>query len=243
MLHRRRALSVPATLVALRGGLLAPLLTASAADASATSVSGRDGVLYEGCHEYKYGYSIDTSGSYYTWDAEAIFRGPDGRKVTTDYLNPGADEVSGSSTALLCGGIDPVGRYELTLNVTFYDENYDETGTKSAVDRFRLRKPHTRTSFTVDDRTPRWHQILIFQVRSMIEGPKGYVPNRWEYVALETKRPDGWERIRGSKERVGRRGVTKMKGRWERRRPLAVRAVTLPGRAYDGSASGAKTLG
>ena len=239
---RRRALSVSALLVSLLAGLLAPLLTAPASAAGATTVSMRDGVLFDSCHRYEYRYSIDTS-VHTAWDAEATLRGPGGRKVGTDYLHSGSDEDSGTSTQFICGGIDPAGRHKLVLKVTFLDEEDEEVATDEAVTRFRLRKPHTRTSFTVDDRAPRYHQILTFRVTSKLEGPNGYVPNRWESVALEARRPGGWERIPGSKERVGRHGVTKMRARWERRAPLVMRAVTLPDKAYVGSASRAKSLG
>ena len=116
-------------------------------------MSRNDGVLYDTCRNYEYGYSIDITVST-EWEAVTTLRGPGGKKVDTDYLRSGSDEASGTNTHLQCGGIDPAGRYKLTLEVIFFDELGGVAGRDQAVDRFRLRKPRTRTSFTVDDRTP-----------------------------------------------------------------------------------------
>jgi hypothetical protein len=221
-------------------GLAAAASPASAAGAASATVSARDGVRYDRCHQYQYRYAVDT-GEYDSWDAETTFWGPGGRKVGTDYLTGVRGEMS-TSSELMCSN-DPVGRYKIVLAVTFYDDQGNKAGSAQGVDRFRLRKPHTRTSATVSDRTPRWHQFLTFRVVTKIEGPNGYVPNRYELVALEARRPGGWERIPGSRYRANGRGVAKLKARWERRSPLAIRATTLGERVFDKSVSNAKTLG
>lgn len=239
--------SVRSLAVAMAGMLLFATFspTASPAGAAGTNgvtVEGHDGVRWDRCFDYQYRYSFDASG-YDDWDATATFRaGPNDKKVGTDYLYRGKDETSGTSTKLICPQ-HPVGRYVIRLEVTFYDADGYEAGSVEGSGKFRLRKPRTRTSFTVDDRTPRYHQILTFRIVSKIEAPKGWVPNRYELVTLEARRAGGWERIRGSKERVNRHGVSKMKGRWERRAPLDMRATTLGESVFRGSVSRAKTLG
>jgi hypothetical protein len=238
-------ISVRTFAVALTGMLLVASLAATSSPASAAttdaSVSAPNGVRYAGCHNYRYSYSIETGG-YFTWDAVVRFLGPSGQRVGTDYLYDGTDNASGKSTELICDD-DPVGVYDIVLEVTFYDEDGNEVDTAESADSFRLRKPRTRTSFTVTDRTPAYYQFLTFRIVSKIEGPRGYVPNRYEDVVVEARRAGGWKRIFGSRGTTNRRGVVSLRARWERRKPLAIRAATVRTKVFDKSVSHAKILG
>lgn len=237
---RHRAPIALALFLAMPVVLLTHQEPAEALRGQITSISRDNGVLYDGCHDYEYQYSIDTTVST-VWKATVILRGPTGRQVDRDDLDSGFDKPSGFGTQFQCGGSPPAGRYKVTLEVKFR-RGGDVIGHDRVVDRFHLRRPRTRTSFTVSDLTPSYNQVLTFGITSRVEGPNGYIANQGQRVALEAKRANGWIQIPGSLGVTGQRGVERMKGQWNRRSPLAIRATTLADRDSRKSASRPKTL-
>ena len=169
-------------------------LTSAAHAASSTTITGEDGVRYDSCRDYPYSYTIDTSWAVY-WDADVTLFDPERSYSNSDFLYDGSDPASGRSTFFICT-CELAGKYKVTIKATLYDSSYDELGKQSDSDTFVLRKPRTKTSYTVGDTTPGRGHLVRVRITSKIERPAGYAPNRYEYMALEGRRTGKWQRVK-----------------------------------------------
>ena len=221
--------------------LLTPLVTPDARAAGSTTVTGKDGVRYDSCRDYSYTYTIDTSSAVY-WDADVTLFDPEGSRTDSDFLYDGSDPASGRGSFFICD-YEPAGKYKVTIAATLYDSNYNNKGRQTASDTFTLRKPRTKTSYTVSDTTPRRGQVVRVRITSKIERPAKYAPNRYEYVALEGRRNGKWTRIKGTKTFAGSEGVASLRVRKASSGRISVRAVTLRTSVFASSSSPAKTIG
>lgn len=238
---RRILITALASLLATIGltTLVAP---AAHADGGSASVSGRDGVRWDGCRYYTYTYTINVDPFASDWDAQVTLYDPHGNESDSDYLTASINASTGTSTFYVCGG-EPAGWYQIEMQVSFYDDYYNPIGSASASDKWLLRAPRSRTSLSVSDLTPHYGQRIRFRIGSTVENPGGYFANDYEYVILQARRSGVWVKIKGSRTLTNEYGVVRLSARWLRHRPLTIRAVTLSTSDFTGSYSAAKRIG
>ena len=216
LVARALALAVVASLLAL--------VPTAPAQAALSHVRGINGVLYDTCRYHQFRY--DVSGTAYDWDLEVDLYDSRGVAVDWAWLNSTSDPASGKTRGSdgfhFCGWERP-GRYTMKATLTRYDHNYNST-TERFTSSFTMRRPRTRTSLRVNDRTPRSGQVLRFRARSTAEYPKGYFAKDFARVVLQRKTGRGWKRVRAGY--TNRRGVAAFRVRWRRGDSRRLRAVT-----------------
>lgn len=235
----------------LRVILLAPVLVAlvatqsspPAAHAEGTSqVQGIDSVLYEGCHRHPFEYSLDPVKAEADWVLRVSVKDPDpehhdGHRATMSVLSkeeglPSSGVATGDNALFICDFETP-GSWQLVARLEFSDDAHpDELLPRST---FTMREPRSRTRLAVNDTTARYGQVLRFRIRSRVEGPSGYVPNRSRYVVLQKRTASGWERIR--RRRTDENGVVRTRVTWRHSKAMQVRAITPRTEIYTASLS------
>lgn len=218
-------------------GLVAMAPTPTAVAATGGSVTGTNGVLYDGCHDWAFRYAVDPSAHSWSLDIEVF--DPRGVSSTGAYLFDGANPSSGTATGddrfLICD-YEPAGRYTIRATVEYCDSDWSCHTESLPVSSFTMRKPYTRTGVSVSDRTATYGQLLTFKVVSRLEFPNGYFANRYQRVLLQKRTGSGW--VTFSRLETGYYGTMRVRVRWPHHRGLAVRAVTLTTPQYRGSFSG-----
>ncbi|MDO9439923.1 MAG: hypothetical protein Q7T73_03440 [Beijerinckiaceae bacterium] len=198
-----------------------------------------DAVYYDGCASIPFEYSFDPS-SYADWTARLIITDlTSGQMTTTTSLSASTDEASGSSGTLFCDD-ERTGLWAATIYVQFFDDAGRERGRGAGDDRFLLREPQTRTSFTLSDSSPDAGQVVAFRIRSEVERPGRFRANGLTDVALQSLGSGGWTRLRGSRIETNKRGVAQFRLTWRSNAPVRIRAVTLKTTDSARSTSGAR---
>lgn len=223
-------------------GALALVLAAGAAPARAEStygsVSGIDGVLYDDCLPYAYGYSVSVPGGAGYWALSTTLVAPDGRQVDTDYV---AEPTSGTSSfGLLCTQSDPYGAYTIRARLTWGPDVDHPDASSSTLDdaHFTLREPRSRTTLTSSTRRPAPGQVVRYRITASDERPSGFVRRAFAWVHLEKRSAGHWVRIKGTRAVTHSNGAVRVRLRYlGHHRTLRLRAVTEPTTRYSRSAS------
>lgn len=218
------------------------LVTTSAAPASAATdgLSSPDGVLYQECVKHPYRYSVTVPDGYdyeMTIDAKAI--GPAGYVAEDDFRY--ITSTSGTASMLFCGD-EKAGRYLLEAEVEACDESYNCDTITLPSARFRMREARTRTTLVIKPLRPRFNEVVRLVTTSREERPDGYAPAIYAPVGLELRAQHRWTNVKAAKARTDRHGMSVTRLRWNVRRPLTIRAITLPSNHGTGSASAARTV-
>ena len=207
--------------VAVLGAIALP--TAASAD---SGFSADPQTMHSGCRNYAYDYWFSLPSNVTSWDLDISIYGPDGSSSTGDYAYGDGSTATGSEDALLCS-YEGAGSYHIEGTLTGYDEDYDEVVTESPQGVLVMQKMPSRTTLKVRNRRPRFNQAVALTIKSQRRDAYGWVRHRYEYVALEVKTKKGWKRLPGSKSSTSRSGKTTLKYRWNVRRTLKLRGVTL----------------
>lgn len=124
----RRLLAPATALVALLGLLLtlalAPVPTAQAGEGThrmakfAKTFRG-DGILKEGCNNYRYGYKITPPKDADTWALETFLTDKRGETIASGGVLEGADPLKGKETFRFCRENTVPGRFKLRGKFTY----------------------------------------------------------------------------------------------------------------------------
>ena len=210
------------TVLAVLGGAI---LVAPPSHASG-SISASSGVLYDDCRMHPYTYSLSLPPGTDSWSMSVSAVGPDGTEEASDYVYD--DVTTGTGGLQFCGGELP-GAYQLVADVEYTD--YDASGGGTTTERFTatfsMRLPMTKTRLRVSDRTPRYNSVVRFVIRTKDERPSGYFPTSTAWVRLQVRAQGRWRNVRGAKVLTDSRGKAVLAYRWDVRRRLTLRALTL----------------
>ena len=163
-----------------------------------------DGVLYPGCGEYSYTYSVSVPEDTDGWSMGVVLLGPDGIEVTSDYVYDAP--TSGRGKIQICDS-ELAGGYTLQAFVEGYDTDYNKFAFELPATRFQMRQTRTRTALTASTTNPSCGDVVRLRIATTGERPRGYFPTRYTPVTIQ-RRVDGvWRTIRSS------RGYTDAKGK------------------------------
>ncbi|MEP9381584.1 hypothetical protein [Nocardioides sp. KR10-350] len=205
------------------------LLSPSAAQAASASgwTSSSNGVLYDTSQKHRYGFSVSVPAAADDWDLEVTLVAPDGTDAGSDYKY-GSNSKSASGYFWFFGSEMP-GRYRVKAQLTWYDWDASSNWKHQVslpTSSFTMRRPHSRTTLTVSDRTPRKGQIVRYTITLRDERPRGYFPTKYEYVVLQHKVGGAWVNYRWSKDVTSARGKVTGRARYEGR-PVKLRAKAV----------------
>ena len=125
------------------------------------------------------------------------------------------------------------GRYTITAELNFDDGPFgDELLTEAT---FTMRKPYSRTTLAVNDRTASYGQVLKFKLGSKSEYPNGYFGDDYADVVLQKRTASGWVRV--GHYYTNEYGVARTNLRWNYRHAVQVRAMTPTSSGHQTSAS------
>jgi hypothetical protein len=235
----RLLLGIALVLVAPLAG---PAPSAQAAQADGV-VSVASGVLYDDCRDHPYSYSFTLPAGTDSWSMDVEAVGPDGTTEVSDFAYGSGGIATGTGGLQFCGS-EAAGSYELRATVDHVDyDNVVADGAMTATAAFSMRKPYSRTSLKVSDRSPRFNQVVVFVMKARDERPYGYFATRYATMRLEVKARGTWQRIRGSQTVSDSRGRARIAYRWDLRRSIRLRAVTKASSGYAGSTSSPVRVG
>jgi hypothetical protein len=234
LLSRTARLGVLALLVSL----MSTLVSGGPAEARSADVDGGTHTLYVGCHNYDFTYVLDYPGAA-SFDADFELYAPNGDDSSSDYVYGDGDHAEGAGAFNICD-YEGTGSYDIEGTVTWYDADYDTIDNESVYGTVRMTKRDTRTTLTVNDRTPRFNATVRFTSFSFDEKPSGWARRDYEPVALDARCPgtSGWTRVGQSKTWTDDRGKAVWRYRWNIHRTCEVRAVTLKSPDSRASTSG-----
>jgi hypothetical protein len=210
-----------------------PLAPASAAtSASVTVTPPTDSALYDGCYEYPYTYAVAPATA--DWDLAVTLTDPRGAIEASD-LVAAPEPISGTGSFLLCGGVDDYGTYTITAQLTSYDAAHAPTAAAPVAAPFTLGKPASRTVLRASTKRPRYDGAVTFRVVSSEQGRTGYSRTGSAKVRLVAHVRGAWRVVnRGT---ASASGVTVFRYRWDLRRAVRLRAVTLGSSTWRASVS------
>ena len=225
--------------------LAGPTPSAQAAQAALADgvVSVASGVLYDDCRDHPYSYSFTLPAGTDSWSIDVEAVGPDGTTEVSDIASGSGSISTGTGGLQFCGS-EAAGSYELRATVDHVDhDDVVADGAMAATAAFSMRKPYSRTSLAVSDRSPRFNQVVVFVMKARDERPYGYFATRYATMRLEVKVRGTWQRIRGSQTVSDSRGRARIAYRWDLRRSIRLRAVTKASSGYTGSTSSPVRVG
>jgi hypothetical protein len=82
------------------------------------STSAPNAVLKKGCKTYTYSYEITPPEGY--WSLELFFKGPNGKRVGSEYFLYGADPEADTRELRLCRSTTRVGRFTIKALVSVH---------------------------------------------------------------------------------------------------------------------------
>ncbi|MBB3044222.1 hypothetical protein [Nocardioides soli] len=235
MLRKLTASSVCMAVAAFAGLSMPALSPASGIAPDGRIHVDRRGVLYEGCNDVDYSWSINLPYGAASWSMTVTLEGPDGTEVDSDYEydNHGG---YGSGSFQICDWEEP-GRYYIDVDASYLDEDYDERFLWVDAPSFSMKRPKSRTQISVHP-TRNLHrgQLVTMKVTSRGQKPYGYFRLPYVNVVIQVRHGSGaWRNIRWTKSITGRNGTATIRGKYTGR--VAVRARTVGGGAYKSSNS------
>ena len=231
----RRALTLVVAL--LVGGALvgAP----AQATGSYGSVTGMNGVLYDDCLSYPFGYALSVPADAGYRDLEVRLYEPDGHYSQTATVYPDTNAATGTGSFLLCTQTDLYGRYTMRASVAWGSDS-TSIGPRVALDdaQFTLRKPGSRTGMTASTRRPAEGQLVRYRVTAYDERAAGYRPRAFAWVHLEQRKGGHWVRLKGGRAMTHANGTVVIGLRHPgHHRTTKLRAVTEPTTRFTRSTS------
>jgi hypothetical protein len=211
--------------------------TPARADSTYGSTTGVNGVLYDGCVDHPYRYSINAanipSDAQY-WDLQVRLYGPDGSQVGSDTAN----DLSGTRIFSMCRPPGLFGVYTIRAWFRWQDSGSNWHSSRLDDSHFTMRKPYTRTRLTVSTRRPAYGQVVAYRIRALDERPTGYAGTSAAWVLLQKKVGGHWVRVKGSRAMTHSTGYIKVRLRYPyHHKPMRIRAVTQPTSRYARSTS------
>jgi hypothetical protein len=218
-------------------GTLTTVLLPGAAYAAEGSLSSGGSVLYSGCWEHPYTYSLPGAESADGWSIDATLYGPDGIEVASDYeYGEGAPQAAATSTLQICSEELP-GKYTITATATWYDTDSNRYLIPMTPATFTMRDPFTRTGVSVSTTNPRYGQPLSIAVSSKDERPNGFFANGYATVTVQRYTRGQWIALSGGRLHTNTYGRASDRWRFNSRVPMKLRAVTSATTAFGRSVS------
>jgi hypothetical protein len=200
-----------------------PVAAAPATTSGRVTVTApTDTALYTGCYEYPYTYAVTPPTS--EWDLAVTLTDPRGALEASDQVSE-SEPATGTGSFLLCGGIDDVGTYTITARLTSYDAAYNATAEAPVTAPFTLGKPASRTTLRASTKRPRYNGLVVFRVVSSEQARTGFSRAGSAKVRLDAYVRGRWRVV--NRTTASDTGVSVFRYRWDLRRGVRLRAVTL----------------
>lgn len=216
---------------ALAGALGAAALTvvvASPANAATATLTFDDGVLYSGCFDVPYSFTLDLPSGTTNWSLEVSISKPDGTEIGSDYTSGTGRIGTLSSEVFLCGS-DDAGQLTATGVVEGRGSSIAPYELDVTPTTFTMRRPYSQTTAKLVGK-PRCGKTVKINVSSLDERPNGFFPAEYGDVALQQQVKGKWRLMRYSDEYI-EDGAAQVEFTWTKQKKtcqaVTVRAVTL----------------
>lgn len=211
--------------VLVAAGLI--VVPAGPARAANLTVAVSDTVLFRGCYDHPYTFTVGP-GLHQSWRLELTVFDNGGNVVDTEIAS-GTVASSGTFVTSICSS-DESGLWEVRSDLTLFGEGAPLAPSPDTF-YFDVDPSKTQTELRVNDSTFKPGQLVRFTVISQDQQPGGYVRTPRAKVSLEVKVDRDWLRVPRSKARTDGRGKVIYRYRWgPRSTAITVRAVTKPRR-------------
>jgi hypothetical protein len=168
-----------------------------------------------GCIRNYFTLDVTVSPDVTSWTAEPSADGPNGPADTSYGLSGGAGTSSQRGNVLICDGIDDPGTYELSVVVRFFSSGgpgalpYMSASTQSS-DTFKVETLLPKLALTLSDATPRKGDPVTVTVRGWFSDG---TPVKYGRIYVQSRVGSRWITYPWSRDRLGNRGTTRLKGR------------------------------
>ncbi|MFC7494276.1 MULTISPECIES: hypothetical protein [unclassified Nocardioides] len=171
----------------------AAALQAPAAAQRATAVSVSSGVLYPGCHDVPWTYTIDPAQAAYDWAVFVSAYDPSGSEVSSDsvWKDEGAPP-SGTGNGFQVCSHQLSGTWTLQAEVHFYGGPYADI--VFPTQSFSMREAKSKTSVTIKKKTVKTGQTVKVKIRCLVEYPNGFYPESFVKVVAQRKVDGVWKK-------------------------------------------------
>lgn len=204
-------------------------VTAAPANAATASLYFEDGVLYSGCFDIPYQFTLDLPSGTSTWSYDLSITKPDGTEIASDF-NYGTGRIGTLSTEILLCGSDDAG--DLTATGTVEAEgSYGTEEVDFMPTTFTMRRPLSQTTAKLAAK-PKCGKTVRINTTTLDERPNGFFPAEFGEVALERKVKGKWRPVEWSEEFFDD-GVAQLEIVWTKAKKtktcakVVLRAVTL----------------
>lgn len=227
----RRLLTAAITALALPAALITATISPAAAVSATLTIP--DGVLYSGCHDYTYSYTLDLPTGTTNWSLDLDITKPDGTKAASDYVYGTGRIGTLDSDFFLCGSED-AGTFTATGTVTGRGAGIGTYELNVTPATFTMRRPQSQTAAQLAGKAKCGKTVTI-ATTSLDERPAGFFPaSGIAYVALEQKHKGSWTMMEYSDTFVDSAGRAEIDFTWSYKnkkrkkcRTVKVRATTL----------------
>jgi hypothetical protein len=161
---------------------------------------------------------------------------PDGRVIRTLQLSDDRRPERGTAGFSLCDE-DAAGLYTIESTLQYWDQDGGVFNTPLPSSTFTMRKALTQTTLNVSTRRPRVGQSISFVIDSRDERATGYFRNPRAPVRLETQSGRVWQPLPRSSKRSDLYGQARLTLRYDTKKPVKVRAVTMATAKFAASSS------
>ncbi|MBA3781001.1 MAG: hypothetical protein H0X12_04000 [Nocardioides sp.] len=172
--------------------VLSPLATSTSAHAATPTavVTMEDFVLWDGCNDYPYTYSVDPAGST-RWTMTTYHHEGGWWGIADGQVNSRDNAAAGTAYFQFCDTGTPLGAYPIFGRLSA------DAGPifMTTSDTFTVRRPATQTLIEVSDKTPRPGQQVEVRLVTMVETPTGFVRDDSSVLQLQQKTKKGWQKI------------------------------------------------
>lgn len=167
--------------------------TTAPANAATATLSFDDGVLYSGCFDYPYSYTLDLPSGTTNWSLDLTITKPDGEEIASDYQYGTGRIGTLESDVMICGSEDAG---ELTAAGTvegsgssIRDYELDITPTT-----FTMRRPQSQTIAKLLGK-PKCGKTVRIKSTTLDERPNGFFPAEYGDVVLQQQIGSKWKRL------------------------------------------------